>query len=408
MPNPWKFGFVKGGPVPPRPLVPARLRKASLHDLRALGDLGLSDVPHGGTGVAALTPYAVLCGGTTGTGPVQPLAAVGTAGQLLTSNGAGALPSFQAAPAPLLPSNILHNGGAEVWQRGTIVSCSDNTYSADRWYALAERTGSNNVSVSQFPLGYPARYGIDVKNGDPVAQRIGIAQVVENADAAPYTSRPITFQLNLTASTAANMRIAVLQWTGTADSVTRDVVNDWTNGTYTTANFFASANLAVLTVSGSLAVPVGAQAFSITATPTTSCKNLIVFIWTEGTVAQNFHFTASDIGLFDGAGVRDWLPRPVAQELAICQRYLLALSTFPMGLAFNGTALYSGGVVSFPTTMRAAPTLVAGNAYAANVGNNGTPQLIGAAPAGTGMNNSGAAWTATAVINFTGLLSAEL
>jgi hypothetical protein len=366
-------------------------------------------VPHGGTGVAALTPYAVLCGGTTGTAPVQPLAAVGTAGQLLTSNGAGALPSWQAAPAPLLPLNILHNGSAEVWQRGTIVSCSDNTYSADRWYALAERTGSVNVSVSQLPTSTAGRYEFDVKNTDPVAQRVGIAQVVESADATPYVNRPITFQVDLGVSASPpNLRIAVLQWTGTADAVTRDVVNDWTNASYTTANFFNSANLAVLAVSGSLAGVAGSSTYSITATPTSSCKNLIVFIWTEGTIAQNVHWQAWKIGLYDGAALRDWLPRPVAQELAICQRYLLALSTFPMGLAFNGTALYSGGVVSFPTTMRAAPSLVAGNAYAANTGNNGTPQLIGQAPAGTGMNNSGAAWTATAVINFTGLLSAEL
>lgn len=53
-------------------------------------------VASGGTGKASLTSYAVLCGGTTSTSPVQPLASLGTSGQVLTSNGAGALPSFQA------------------------------------------------------------------------------------------------------------------------------------------------------------------------------------------------------------------------------------------------------------------------------------------------------------------------
>lgn len=56
-----------------------------------------NDVAHGGTGVATLTAYAVLCGGTTSTNPVQSIASVGTAGQVLTSNGAAALPTFQAA-----------------------------------------------------------------------------------------------------------------------------------------------------------------------------------------------------------------------------------------------------------------------------------------------------------------------
>lgn len=54
-------------------------------------------VAGGGTGAASLTAYAVLCGGTTSTSAVQPIASVGTAGQVLTSNGAGALPTFQAA-----------------------------------------------------------------------------------------------------------------------------------------------------------------------------------------------------------------------------------------------------------------------------------------------------------------------
>lgn len=55
-------------------------------------------VAKGGTGVASNTAYAVLCGGTTGTAAVQSIASVGTSGQALTSNGAGALPTFQTIP----------------------------------------------------------------------------------------------------------------------------------------------------------------------------------------------------------------------------------------------------------------------------------------------------------------------
>ena len=54
-------------------------------------------VVEGGTGVSSNTVYAVLCGGTTTTGPIQSIASVGTSGQVLTSNGAAALPTFQAA-----------------------------------------------------------------------------------------------------------------------------------------------------------------------------------------------------------------------------------------------------------------------------------------------------------------------
>jgi hypothetical protein len=59
------------------------------------GVTGVLPVANGGTGDASLTAYAVLCGGTTSTNPVQSIAGVGTTGQVLISNGAGALPTFQ-------------------------------------------------------------------------------------------------------------------------------------------------------------------------------------------------------------------------------------------------------------------------------------------------------------------------
>jgi len=53
-------------------------------------------VSDGGTGRTSATAYGVLCGGTTSTGAHQSIASVGTSGQVLTSNGAGALPTFQS------------------------------------------------------------------------------------------------------------------------------------------------------------------------------------------------------------------------------------------------------------------------------------------------------------------------
>ena len=55
------------------------------------------NVATGGLGISSDTAYAVLCGGTTSAGAVQSIADLGSASQWLTSNGAGALPTFQAA-----------------------------------------------------------------------------------------------------------------------------------------------------------------------------------------------------------------------------------------------------------------------------------------------------------------------
>jgi hypothetical protein len=55
-------------------------------------------VGQGGTGLAtATTAYAVVCAGTVATGNLQVLNSLGTSAQVLTSNGAGALPTWQAA-----------------------------------------------------------------------------------------------------------------------------------------------------------------------------------------------------------------------------------------------------------------------------------------------------------------------
>lgn len=52
-------------------------------------------VGSGGTGVGTFTAYSVICAGTTATGNFQNVSGVGSSGQVLTSNGAAALPTWQ-------------------------------------------------------------------------------------------------------------------------------------------------------------------------------------------------------------------------------------------------------------------------------------------------------------------------
>lgn len=58
---------------------------------------GVLPVVNGGSGRASATAYGVLAGGTTATSAHQSVAAIGTLGQVLTSNGPGALPTFENA-----------------------------------------------------------------------------------------------------------------------------------------------------------------------------------------------------------------------------------------------------------------------------------------------------------------------
>jgi hypothetical protein len=63
------------------------------------GVTGTLPVANGGTGIATATAYSVVFAGTTSTGAFQAAAGPGTATHVLTSNGAGALPTFQAPAA---------------------------------------------------------------------------------------------------------------------------------------------------------------------------------------------------------------------------------------------------------------------------------------------------------------------
>ncbi len=85
---------------------------------------GTAVVAGGGTGNTTFTAFSVITAGTTATGAFQNVVGVGTAAQVLTSNGAGLLPTWQtaaqvtqftldAATTPISPSagNITLTGG---------------------------------------------------------------------------------------------------------------------------------------------------------------------------------------------------------------------------------------------------------------------------------------------------------
>lgn len=68
---------------------------------------GTALVAGGGTGATSFTAYTPVCGGTTTTGTLQSVASLGTSGQILTSNGAGALPTFQANSGIFAPNSTV-------------------------------------------------------------------------------------------------------------------------------------------------------------------------------------------------------------------------------------------------------------------------------------------------------------
>lgn len=121
----------------------------------------------GGTGLTSTTAYAVLCGGTTSTGNLQSIAGVGTSGQVLTSNGAGALPTFQALSSGNLKAWVCFNGTGTIAIKASlnVSSITDNgvgQYTVNFTNALADTNyatligwnTSNNGSYTVSPTIY--------------------------------------------------------------------------------------------------------------------------------------------------------------------------------------------------------------------------------------------------------------
>lgn len=79
------------------------------------GITGTQTISNGGTGNAALTAYAPLFGGTTTTAAIQS-GTVGTTGQVLTSNGAGAIPTFQSASVGSIVPSLAHADATGITQ----------------------------------------------------------------------------------------------------------------------------------------------------------------------------------------------------------------------------------------------------------------------------------------------------
>lgn len=212
--------------------------------------------------------------------------------------------------------NFLINPEGSINQRAP-ASNADDTYGHDRWYAL---TQSNAIAVStQTDVSNGVPYLMRLTQSNAAAQRMGYAQIVENLNCEHLRGNDVILSGIVRLSTAANVRFAILEWTGTADSPTSDVVNDWASTNYTAANFFIGANLTVTAVGSIACLANTLTEFSLEGTLGSSLNNIVVFIWTEGEVAQNVTLDLrADIRIGTQA---NFSRRSAQEEFAECLRY---------------------------------------------------------------------------------------
>jgi hypothetical protein len=257
------------------------------------------------------------------------------------------------------------NGNGAINQRAP-VTVADDTYWCDRHYALTQTAAITPSILSDVANGLPSM--MRLTQSQATAQRMGNAQIFEAAISKPLRGLSVTLGGRTRSSIAQTIRYAVLEWTGTADAVTSDVVNNWTATVFTPGNFFLASNL-VLAAAGSVALSANAITnWSVVAPISGACNNIIVLYWTDAAVAQNVTLDMA-WGLVEGDASAEVYPyelRSPPQELLLCQRYFYRATTL--------VAPSSNFVVTCPrkVTMRVAPSYSGGGA--GFVANNNTAE----------------------------------
>ncbi|CAE6712769.1 hypothetical protein R75461_01135 [Paraburkholderia nemoris] len=287
---------------------------------------------------ATLTNHAVVIGG--GTSAALGTAAPVSAGDVLTDNGPGNSPTFQAING-ISGKNRIINPAMAIDQRNsgaaqTITAGAALAYTVDRWYGYS--TGANvtgqrvaGSSASQFRYQY---------TGAASVTGIGFGQRIEQLNSYDLNNATATLSVDL-----ADSLLTTVTWTayyatsadsfGTLASPTRTQI---ATGTFTVTS-------TVTRYSTQISVPSAA---------TTGIE--IVFsvgAQTSGT------WTIGNVQLEPGSTATTFERRPYGQELLLCQRYLPAINTTGAGdIAVGITTSTSGGIVfySFKTTPRVPPT----------------------------------------------------
>lgn len=241
---------------------------------------------------------------------------------------------------------------------GTVVQIvlgltADDNYGFDQWIVL---TQSNPITPSIL---------VNAENGTPVmmrytqsnaaAQRFGVLQPIEAIFCNDLRGKTVTLSARVRMSASTTLRYAIIEWTGSADALTSDVVNDWTSGTFTTGNFFISTTTTIAGTGSTVLTANTLTDVALTASISGSMNNISVFFWTDSTQAQNVTFDIAKVQLEIGGVATTYSPRPYSLEQILCARYYEQIGASSAGGWASSTTATIG--VNFKAPKRTTPSL---------------------------------------------------
>lgn len=330
--------------------------------------------------------------------------------------------------------NAVLNGGMDLAQRqapGTLTTYSNTSgraYGADRWGVTNENASAQyqRIDTSAAPeTNLQSRfYGTWSKITS--TGKLVVSQVIEGSDCMSLRGRKVRVQLKVKSSAGRTLRVVLLQLTnaGALDTIPATFISafgantvDPTWGTNLTAIAPVTPENATVRNTGlDVAATTNWQRVGAVFTLPSNLRNLVIVVFGDSQLAAADSLSMSEVGLYDGTEIRQWVPRAISSILSMCQRFYcksFAVDTAPaqnagLGGAVRGNVAVAAAVaapdaaIRFPVNMRATPALTyynpsAANAFLRNVtaGTDATATATGTAnEAGTDVSATGlAAWT---------------
>lgn len=226
--------------------------------------------------------------------------------------------------AQLSNPNLLINGDFQVWQRGTsfTYTTSAMNYTADRWRNLHQALTSVIEKVSD---------GIKMTTSNYSSGINRLTYSMEDIDYNKLKGKTVTFSCDYDCNAGFALYISIGGSLGYIEIGGRN----WYVSSIGVNNHWKYT----------FVVPIDISDFSI-------------FIQTT----NNGYIVFKNVKLELGDKETPFVPRPYAEELALCQRYFMNLNLFSNGYAYFGLGSYSSGStvgrvnIPLPVTMRVKPT----------------------------------------------------
>jgi hypothetical protein len=249
--------------------------------------------------------------------------------------------------------NRIINGRFGIWQRGTTFNnVADNSYTADRWVVAFNGTGgTRNISFQIFPNGgliAPGASGAYLRFNQSTAGTGGtynvLMQRIEGVRA--FEGETVTASFWARSTTGSiTARVQLQQAFGTGGSPSSDVFT-----AATSFNLDSTWQKCVATIN------VPSTSGKTLGTNNNHWLGFLILLPLNAT----FTFDITDVQLEPGSVATPSERRPIASELALCQRYFYRpnISYLHQGYGSGGSSTFTQ--IHFPVSMRDVPNITAG------------------------------------------------